>query len=57
MTDFIIQAAAFAATTFVVQCATPAARQRHDGAISLNVRKSALPDFVARMRAEGFTVA
>lgn len=54
MTDFLILAADFNATTVEVVCASKEAMQRHDGAASLNIRKSALPDFVSRMEAEGF---
>lgn len=54
MPDFLILAADFNATTVEVACVSPSAKRRHDGAISLSIRKSALPDFVARMEAEGF---
>ena len=54
MTDFLILAADFDATTVKVVCASKEAKERHYGAASLNIRKSALPDFVSRMEAEGF---
>jgi hypothetical protein len=54
MVDFLILPADFAATTTVVVCASQAAKDWWCGAASFNVRKSALPDFVARMEAEGF---
>lgn len=56
MPDFTILPADFSATTARVVCASGAAQQRHDGAASLDIRKSALPEFASRMRAEGFTV-
>ena len=53
MADFLILPADFAATTVEVVCASQSAKTRQCGAVSLNVRKSALPEFVARMEAEG----
>lgn len=56
MADFQILPSEFSATTTRVVCVSKAAKARHDGAASLDVRKSALPDFSARMRLEGFSV-
>lgn len=54
MADFLILPADFSATTVEVVCSSNEAKERHYGARSLNIRKSALPDFVSRMEAEGF---
>jgi hypothetical protein len=56
MADFQVLPADFSATTTRVVCATTAAKERHCGAASLDIRKSALPDFAARMEAEGFCI-
>jgi hypothetical protein len=53
MADFLILPADFAATTVEVVCASQSAKTRQCGAASINIRKSALPDFVARMESEG----
>ena len=56
MADFQVLPADFSATTTRVVCASQAAKERQCGAASIDIRKSALPDFAARMQAEGFRV-
>lgn len=58
MSDFQILSADFNATTVEVRALTQAAKDRLGFcAISVSIRKSALPQWVAMMEAEGFTVA
>jgi hypothetical protein len=57
MSDFQVLSSDFAAVTSRVVCASKAAKERHNGAASLDIRKSTLPDFLNRMQAEGFSFA
>ena len=57
MADFQVLPTTFADTTITFVCVSSAAKSRMNGAISLQVRKSAAPDLFAKLEAEGFTLA
>lgn len=56
MSDFQILPSDFNATTVTFVANTNAAKQRIDGGVSVDIRKSAAPDFLATLEAEGFVV-
>ena len=56
MPDFQILPSDFNATTVTFVAKTDAAKQRICGGISVDIRKSAAPDFLATLEAEGFKV-
>jgi hypothetical protein len=56
MPDFKIHTWNFNDTTVTVECATDAAKNHTNGAISLEIRTSAVVDFYDRMSAQGFKV-
>lgn len=56
MADFQVLPTSFADTTITFVCVSPAAKARMGGAVSLQIRKSAAPDFYAQLEAEGFAL-
>ncbi len=56
MLDFQILPSDFNATTVTFVAKTNAAKQRICGGLSVDIRKSAAPDFLATLEAEGFRV-
>jgi hypothetical protein len=56
MADFQVLPFDFASTEATFVAITEAAKKRFDGAISVNVRKSAASCFAERLEAEGFKV-
>jgi len=56
MPDFQILPSSFNATTITFVANTDAAKQRIYGGVSVDIRKSAAPDFLATLEAEGFKV-
>ena len=57
MSDFQVLPADFSATTLTFVANTTNAKDRICGGLSCEVRKSAAPDFAAKLEAEGFTVS
>lgn len=55
MSDFQVLPFSFNDTTVTVKCVSDAAKKRMDGAISIEVRKSASVDLVDRLIDEGFS--
>jgi hypothetical protein len=56
MPDFQIVPWHFNDTTITVECASEAAKNRTDGAVSMQISTSSVIDFCDRMMAEGFKV-
>lgn len=56
MLDFQILPSSFNDTTITFVAKSDAAKQRIYGGVSVNIRKSAAPDFLATLEAEGFKV-
>jgi hypothetical protein len=54
--DFVILPSEFHDTTITFVAETTAAKARFDGAISIQVRKSAAPIVADQLEAEGFVV-
>jgi hypothetical protein len=57
MADFQVLPSNFNETTITFVCVSTAAKSRMNGAVSVQVRKSAAPDFYAQLEAEGFSLA
>jgi hypothetical protein len=56
MSDFKVLPSEFSATTITLVANTQNAKDRICGGLSCDIRKSAAPDFVAKLEAEGFTI-
>ena len=56
MSDFQVLAFDFNATTVTFVAKTDAAKQRIYGGLSVDIRKSAAPEFFEKLEAEGFSV-
>jgi hypothetical protein len=56
MADFQILPFSFNDTNVVFVANTPAAKARIWGGVSVNIRKSAAPDFTEALEADGFIV-
>ena len=56
MSDFQILPSNFNDTTITFVANTDAAKQRIYGGVSVDIRKSAAPDFLETLEAEGFKV-
>jgi|APGre2960657404_1045060.scaffolds.fasta_scaffold119303_2 hypothetical protein len=56
MSDFKVLPSDFSATTITLVANTQNAKDRICGGVSCELRKSAAPDFVAKLEAEGFII-
>lgn len=56
MADFQILPSSFSATTITFVAQNNAAKQRIYGGLSVDIRKSAAPEFLSQLEAEGFRV-
>lgn len=56
MSDFKVLPSDFSATTITLVANTQNAKDRICGGVSCELRKSAAPDFVAKLKAEGFII-
>lgn len=56
MADFKVLPFEFSSTTVTFVALSQAAKQRFDGAISVEIRKSCAQDYLDRLESEGFSV-
>ena len=56
MSDFQILPSNFNETTITFVCVSQAAKTRMNGAVAVQIRKSAAPDFYKQLEGEGFSL-